>query len=112
MNIIAGGDNLTYNTTDIREKDVINICTGKRIGYICDFVIDASCGRIVSIIVSCNYFSLIGSRNAVCIPWEKVVCIGDDAVLVSDEGDILCDSAKETKRFGREEKKRCRCWFF
>jgi len=102
---------MLFNTSDIREKDVINVCTGKRIGYICDFVIDASCGRIVSVIVSCNYFSLMGNKNSVCIPWDKVSCIGDDAVLVLADGECICSSDCETERCSRADKRR-KGWFF
>jgi len=70
------------NTSNLRELDVINVCDGRRLGWLCDFEIDGSCGKICAVFVSERYFSLCGQKNTLRIPWEKVVCIGEDAVLV------------------------------
>lgn len=66
----------------LRDKDVINVCDGKKIGYICDMVIDSECGRIVSLSVSDRYFGFTAQKNPIRIPWDKIRCIGKDTVLV------------------------------
>ncbi|MBQ8370250.1 MAG: YlmC/YmxH family sporulation protein [Clostridia bacterium] len=73
---------MILNTSCLRELDVINICTGQRLGWLCDFEIDGSCGKICAVFVSDTVFSFTGQKNAFRIPWEKIVCIGEDAILV------------------------------
>ena len=35
---------MTLTSCELREKDVINVCDGKKLGYICDMDIDTDCG--------------------------------------------------------------------
>ena len=79
---LHGGDFVIINTSNLRELDVINVCDGRRLGWLCDFEVDGSCGKICAVFVSERYFSICGQKNPLRIPWEKVVCIGEDAILV------------------------------
>lgn len=72
------------NSSDIRQKDVINITNGRRLGNIVDMNFSAD-GRISSIAVPgpfsfANLFR--GTRSDVVIPWESIVKIGEDVILV------------------------------
>ena len=68
----------------LTDKEVINIEDGRRLGCICDLEIDVTCGRIVKLILPCNdkLFSFFGSKNNICIPFDDVVKIGGDTILV------------------------------
>ena len=105
------GDVMKINSSELRELDVVNVCTGKRLGYVCDFVIDADCGRIAALIVSEAFFTLAGGKNTLCVPFENVECIGKDVILVKTEekiGNCSDNCYKEGK--GREKRKGG--WFF
>lgn len=69
---------------DLKCKEVINICDGSRLGFVCDCEIDICCGRIVSIIVPgpCWFFGLFGRGEDYIIPWDDIKRIGDDIILV------------------------------
>lgn len=70
---------------DFKHKEVINICDGKRLGYVQDVCAELESGRITSIIVpgrSNRLVSLFSTNNDIVIPWEKIRCIGDDLILV------------------------------
>ena len=99
-------------TSRLKEKDVINICTGKRIGYICDFLLDTDCKRITSIIVSERFFALVGGKNEICIPADRITCIGEDSVLVriDDECTRMCQDKEEIGEKCR--KRKSGGWFF
>ncbi len=92
---------MIVNASELREKDVINTCGGRRLGYICDYRIDADCGRILAIFVTEQAFGPFGGRNPLCIPWEKVVCVGEDTVLVQMPENCRCEPCE-----GKREKKR------
>lgn len=70
----------------VKNKEVINITDGKRLGCICDLEIDACCGKILKIVLpSCDgFFSSFSAKNNICIPWDNIERIGDDIILVRD----------------------------
>ncbi len=97
-------------SSDLRERDVINVCSGKRLGCVSDFELDTDCGKIVAILVSDRMFSFGSGKGCVRVCWEQICCIGKDAVLVQlKDGtfDTCCDDGKDKKRI-----KRVGNWFF
>ncbi len=102
--IIYGGDLLITESSTLREREVINICDGRNLGYVCDFQIDTDCGKICAIFVSDNIFGFGGSKSSLKIPWDKISCIGADTILVDigkrgEECDCRCDNdRKKDKR--------------
>ena len=71
-------------SSELRQKEVINISDGKRLGFVCDVEIDFENGRIESIIIpgSGRLFGLLGKDNEFVIPWERIKKIGEDIILV------------------------------
>ena len=70
-------------TAQLREKEIINVCDGVRLGRACDFVFDISDARITALIVNeCSGFLGLGKQNELLIPWCKIECIGEDTILV------------------------------
>lgn len=55
----------------------------KGCGYVQDVEADFETGKITAIIVpGTNKIFTLGSKNDVIIPWDKIVRIGDDIILV------------------------------
>ena len=71
--------------TDLRNKDVIWRCDGKRIGNICDVDVDTCSGKVVAIVIygRNRCFGLLGHEEDIRIRWEDIEVIGDDTVIVS-----------------------------
>ena len=80
------------NTQTLRDKEVINLFDGSRLGCPEDFEFDVCGGQIIALIVVCESgFLGLGKQNEYIIPWEKIHCIGDDAILVRlDEKELQC----------------------
>lgn len=71
---------------DLKQKEVINIVDAERLGYICDVDIDFENGRLRSVIIPRRSgFRLFGKREEYVIPWEKIVSVGRELVLVRVE---------------------------
>ena len=71
------------NTFDLREKEVINLCDGAKLGYPCDFEFNTSDGRITAIVIPRpSGFLGLSHANDLIIPWNKIERIGEDAILV------------------------------
>lgn len=71
-------------SSDFRQKEVINISDGKRLGFVSDVEIDLESGKIDAIILPGvgKLFGLLGKESEFVIPWEKIVKIGEDIILV------------------------------
>ena len=91
------------STGDIRDKEIINLCDGMRLGYATDFEINVCDAKIVSLIVpSCGGFLGFSKGESLIIPWEKIECIGEDTILVK------VDPATLYRRSGEKDKKKNR----
>ncbi len=88
-----------YKLCDLRSKDVIDICDGKRLGYIHDAVIDvcSGCVKAVTVLCDCRAFSF-GKGEELVVPWDKICCFGADAVLVKLDASC-CRKGKNEKKF-------------
>lgn len=68
---------------ELKNKEVINICDGHRLGFVIDGQLDVISGKIISVIVpgECNFLG-ISKGDDIIIPWECIERIGDDIILV------------------------------
>jgi YlmC/YmxH family sporulation protein len=71
----------------MRNKDIVNINTGQNMASFksCDLVIDESTGKIVAILLGhakSSLFSFGTEDYDIKIPWEKIVKIGIDTIMV------------------------------
>ena len=70
-------------TCDLREKDVINVCNGQKLGCVFELEIDTDCGKVTALIVGGESLScLLFGRNRIRVPWDKIQRIGKDTILV------------------------------
>lgn len=69
---------------ELRAKEVVNTCDGKRLGNIIDMVFDSSCARVLGFIVPAEktLFSFLKSSNDIFIPYNRIKKIGKDIILV------------------------------
>ncbi len=88
-----------FSTCDLREKEVINLCDGIRLGCPSDFEFDACDGKITALIVPrpCGFLGL-SHANDIVIPWCKIECIGEDAILVRLTPSEWCIPDKDKKK--------------
>ncbi len=75
---------MARRSSDFRQKEVISITEGKRLGFISDVEIDFEKGVIDSIIIPgpSRFFGLLGAGEDLHIPWSDIYKIGDDLILV------------------------------
>jgi len=70
--------------SEFRQKEVINIADGRRLGFVSDVEVNLEDGRIEAIIIpgGGRFFGFIGKDNEYVIPWERVKKVGEDIILV------------------------------
>ena len=66
-----------------KQKEVINIVDGRRLGYVQDVEANFETGEITAIIVpGTNKMFSFGQKTDIVIPWQNIKRIGDDIILV------------------------------
>lgn len=70
--------------SEFQIKDVVNISDGRRLGNVGDIDINLDTGKIESIVVggSGKILGFFGKEEEVIIPWNNIVKIGADVILV------------------------------
>lgn len=91
------------SVNSLRDKEVINVCDGKRLGYICDVEINAATGCVTAIVVlfDCRVLGF-GKCEELVIPWDKIQCFGEDAVLVAVGPELYEKCAANAKKSGKK----------
>lgn len=75
--------------SELRYKEVIDIHSGNRMGYVCDAEFDSAEGRLISIVTPgrAKLFGLLGREDDYILPWNTIVRMGEDIILVQPEGE-------------------------
>lgn len=83
--------------SELRYKEVIDIHSGFRLGYVCDGELDENEGRLISLITPGRgkFFGLLGREDDYILPWSCIVRIGSDIILVDLKED--CQRRKRQK---------------
>lgn len=81
---------------ELKEKEVINICDGEKLGNVCDIEFEEKTGKIIALIIPgpCKILGIIGRDQEYIIPYECVQRIGADVVLVEVERDKCLKKCK------------------
>ena len=103
--MINRGDFLITSFSQLKEKEVINICDGKRLGYICDILIDTDIGKICTLYISDGVFTFSEKKRFQKIDWCQIKCIGEDTILVEQNDREQCEVGCRDEKV---EKKKCR----
>ncbi len=76
---------------DLRNKEVISIKDGTRIGYVSDIELDTVTASITSMVIygRPRWFGLFGKSDDCVIPWSDVAVIGDETILVTFENSVV-----------------------
>ena len=73
--------------SELRYKEVIDIHSGQRLGYVCDAEFDEAEGRVISLITPgrAKLFGLLGREDDYILPWKCIARMGADIILVEPE---------------------------
>lgn len=75
------------NLSELQEKEVIDISTGKRIGAIIDIVVSMS-GSISKLVLEERKSSrklFANNKEDIYLNWNQIIKIGDDIILVDSK---------------------------
>lgn len=82
---------------DIRTKEVIDIKTGERLGYVDDVQMNLDTSEIIALVINGRqrFFGLLGKETDVVIPCGDIKVIGRDTLLIKRNNETnLTDKTK------------------
>lgn len=84
---------------ELRAKEVVNICDGKKMGNIIDLIFDCTCARITGLVVpgEKTLLSIFKTTNDIFIPYNRIRKIGTDIILVELTPVNTLEKNKEAK---------------
>ena len=70
--------------SDLRDRDVVNVNDGKRLGVISDVDLNIENGTVKAIIIpgAGGFMGVLGKKHDLVISWDKVIKVGVDTILV------------------------------
>ncbi|MCT4621343.1 MAG: YlmC/YmxH family sporulation protein [Marinisporobacter sp.] len=87
------------STSDLREKEIINMIDGRRLGFVSDIEVNLEKGRIDALIVPGpgKFLGIFGKDNDYIITWNEIKKIGVDIILVELKSEIITKEEDEDK---------------
>lgn len=74
-----------HSVNNIKMMEVIDVNMGAKLGFIKDIKIDCDNYKILSILIPVQKNSWFSKVDMLEIPWDKVVKIGVDVILVDSD---------------------------
>ena len=88
-----------YSINAIRSMEIVDFNRGKKVGLVQDIKIDMENSKIVSLLLPVTKGTWFSKTEWLEIPWERVVQVGEDIILVDinwmDESEV----GKNTRLF-------------
>lgn len=80
-----------YSFLELSKKTVVNVADGKELGRTCD-IIFTNCGGVCGFSVpgKKSLLKTITSAESIFIPWNRIIKIGADTILVELVGNYTC----------------------
>ena len=82
--------------TELRNKEVINVLSGRLLGHVCDVILDLRRNCILGFVVpGCkSFFNVFKHNQEIFIPLSCICKVGEDVILV----EIIENSHKKPKK--------------
>lgn len=70
--------------TSLQTKDIVYMEDGAKIGHLTDIELEINKGKVSALVITTRskIFGMFGEDQEVIIPWEDIVKIGHDIILV------------------------------
>lgn len=84
---------------ELRKKEVVNLDDGKRLGRFVDVVFDLQCGKVLGFLIpgANKVFGIFKGGDDIFIPYQSILKIGDDVILVELSGGYAPCSTKNSQ---------------
>jgi len=76
-----------FKISDLRNKDIVSLKDGRKLGPVCDIELDLTAGKVLAIVLpgTNTVWGRFSRRSDVIVPWSGIYRLGVDTVLVDME---------------------------
>ncbi len=73
-----------FKVSELRQKEIVSLEQGKRLGFAIDVEINIETGHIEALILpsQAKFFGLLPKDNDIVVPWGQIKKIGTDLILI------------------------------
>jgi YlmC/YmxH family sporulation protein len=92
--------------SELRMREVINVLDGKKLGNIIDIDLDIEKGKVMAFMLpgQVKGWSIFSKREEIVVPWDKIVRIGRDVILVEVPSFSEIDQQYSSRYIDNEDK--------
>ena len=80
-----------YSINNLKSMEIIDVKLGVKLGFVKDVKINCDDNKIESILIPMQKSSFFGKMELIEIPWDDIIKIGLDVVLVDTKGKLEND---------------------
>ncbi|MCX7695174.1 MAG: YlmC/YmxH family sporulation protein [Caloramator sp.] len=83
-------DDKFITLSQLRQMEVIDVVSGKKLGFISDIIFDDGFNRIESIVLppEGGIFSIFKKKEEIIIPWSSIKTLGIDVILIERQDEF------------------------
>ena len=91
---------MLYSLCELKEKEVINIINGEKLGFVDDIDFDSDTGRVVDLIIMgrSRFMGLFGKEEDIVLSCSDIELIGRDTILVRHNGNETNVRSESTRK--------------
>ena len=93
---------MIYSLTELRQKEVINLNNGEKLGFVDDIRFESDTGRVVDLMIMGRsvFLGLFGKEEDIVLSCSDIELIGKDTILVRyNENNRDRNSSEERKKY-------------
>jgi YlmC/YmxH family sporulation protein len=92
--------------SELRMREVINVLDGKKLGNIIDIDLDIEKGKVMAFMLpgQVKGWSIFSKREEIVVPWDKIIRIGRDVILVEVPSFSEIDQQYSSRYIDNEDK--------
>lgn len=87
---------MVCSLSELKNKEVVNVKTGVKIGFVDDVEIDTGSSSVVSLVVygRPRCMGILGREDDIIIKCQDIELIGEDTILVKFEDKLFCTKSR------------------
>jgi YlmC/YmxH family sporulation protein len=96
-----GGIIMNCSLEKIRSKEVIDVLTGERLGYVDDISFNPDTSEVISLVIYGRerLFGLLGREENIVIKCSEIQVIGNDVMLIRRTKQEILSESTNNRRF-------------
>lgn len=95
---------MIFSLEKMRNKEVIDVLTGERLGYIDDVEMNLETSGIIALVIYGRerLFGLLGKEDDIVIPCREIEVVGHDVLLIKRSAESKSAGTINKRRFSLE----------